>query len=79
MRLFVVQPMQQERVMPVSIMPMPVSIVQWGQIYKATFTRNLLTVTVRYVTPEGKIRHMSRLTVGRSPDSIARVLLSELV
>ena len=59
--------------------PLPVSIVQYGKIYKATYKFVLGSVSVRYIAPDGAIRQMCKPTVGRRPDSIARMILDELV
>ena len=59
--------------------PVPVSIVQYGKIYKATYRFVLGSVSVRYIAPDGAIRQMCKPTVGRRPDSIARMILDELV
>jgi hypothetical protein len=57
----------------------PVSIVQYGKIHKATYRFVLGSVSVRYVAPDGAIRQMCKPTVGRRPDTIARMILDELV
>ena len=57
----------------------PVSIVQYGKIHKATYRFVLGSVSVRYVAPDGAIRQMCKPTVGRRPDTIARLILDELV
>ena len=59
--------------------PVPVSIVQFGKIYKATYTFVLGGVSVQYIGPDGVSREMSRRTVGRRPDAIARMILDDLV
>jgi hypothetical protein len=59
--------------------PVPVSIVHYGKIYKATYRYALGSVSVRYIAPDGAIRQTYKLTVGRRPDTIARMILEEMV
>jgi hypothetical protein len=59
--------------------PVPVSILQYGKIYKATYTFVLGSVSVQYIGPDGVSREMSKRTAGRRPDTIARMILDDLV
>jgi hypothetical protein len=59
--------------------PVPVSIVQYGKIYKATYTFVLGSVSVQYIGPDGVSREISKRTVGGRPDTIARMVLHDLV
>ena len=58
---------------------LPVSIVQYGRIHKATYRFVLGSVSVRYMAPDGMTRQISKPTVGRTTNSIARMILDELV
>jgi hypothetical protein len=65
--------------MSVVTAPVPVSIVHNGKIYKATYRYILGSVSVRYIAPDGAIRQTCKLTIGRRPDTIARMILDEMV
>ena len=70
---------RQEKWMSVVDTRVPVSMVRYGSIHKATYRYVLGSVSVRYIAPDGAIRQMCKLTVGRRPDTIARMILDELV
>jgi hypothetical protein len=57
----------------------PVSIVQYGNILKATYRYVSGSVSIHYVAPDGEIRQMCKPTVGRRPDTIVRMILTEFV